>query len=153
MMYDKIPFDRVKAEIENIFPTATLENWNLSPDDIHEFASSAGIKLKWDKIDWWTSFEYGHIDVSVDKFLYVLFKEAKPTVQKMIIVTEECFKDKLAYYLDYKNLSEFIETIYPDIHQMDFFQPHDCLFIFPNDRLLIILHHGGYVMQFKNTMT
>ena len=153
MMYEKIPFDRVKAEVESIFPTATLDKWDLVPDSIHKLADNAGIKLQWNKIDWWTSFEYGHIDVSDDKFFSVLFEQVKPTDTKVIIVTDECFKDKLAYYLDFKDLIEFAATTYPDIHQMDFFQPHDFIFIFPVDRLLTILHHEGYVMQFKSTKT
>ena len=152
-MYDKIPFDRVKAEVASIFPTATLDKWNLVPDDIHKLADSAGIKLQWNKIDWWTSFEYGHIDVSDDKFFSVLFEQIKPTDTKVIIVTDECFADQSAYYLDFKDLTEFAATTYPDIHQMEFFQPLDFIFICPSDRLLTILHHEGIVMQFKNATT
>jgi hypothetical protein len=153
MNYDKIPFDRVRAEVESIFPRSSLDKWNIVPDDIQKLAESAGVKLQWNKIDWWHSFEYGHLEVSDDNFFAVLFKQFKPNDTKVIIVTDDCFKNKLAYSLDFKDLTEFVATTYPDIHQMDFFQPFDCIFIFPNDRLLTILHHEGYAMQFKNTKT
>ena len=153
MMYKKIPFDRVKAEVESIFSATTLDKWDLVPDDIHKLASNAGIKLQWNKIDWWHSFEYGHIDVSSDRFFSVLFEQVKPTDNKVIIVTDDCFNDKRAYELDFKDLAEFVVTIYPNIFQMNFFQPADCIFIFPIDKLLTILHHEGYVMQFKKTTT
>ena len=153
MMYEKIPFDRVKAEVESIFTTTTLDKWDLVPDSIYKLADNAGVKLQWNKIDWWTSFEYGHLEVSGNKFFSVLFEQIKPSDNKVIIVTDECFKDKFAYYLDFIDIIEFIETTYPDIHQMDFFQPEDFIFIFPVDKLLTILHHEGFVMQFKKTVT
>ena len=150
-MYGKIPFDEVKAKVKSIFPTAILDNWDIAPDSIQKLADTAGIKLQWNKIDWWTSFEYGHIDVSDDQFFNTLFEQIKPADIKIIIITDDCFKDKLAYYLDFKDLTEFAATTYPNIYQMDFFQPDDIIFIFPNDKLLTILHHEGYVMQFKKT--
>lgn len=152
MIYNKISFDSVKAEFESIFPATSLEKWDLVPDSISKLADNSGIKLQWNKIDWWGSFESGRTEVSADEFFNVLFAQFKPTDTNLFIVTDECFKDKLAYSMNFKALKEFA-GIYPDIHQMAFFQPQDIIFAFPDERLLTVLHHEGYVMQFKNTKT
>jgi hypothetical protein len=151
MEYDKISFDNIKAEIESIFSLKTSDKWNLLPDDINKLAESVHIKLEWNKIDWWTSFEYGHFDVSSDQFFNTLFEQIKPSDSKVIIITDECFTDRFGYLINFKDLAEFADTTYSNVHEMDFFQPHDYIFVFPNDRLLTILHHSGYVMQFRNT--
>lgn len=151
MIHNKISFTTVKAEVERMFNTSSLNEWDLIPDSIIKLANNAGIQLQYTKIDWWESFEYGDKEVSDEVFFNVLFHSLKPSETNVIIVTDECFEDKSAYSLNYRDLPQFVTNTYPDIHQMDFFQPHDFLFIFPVDRLLIVLHHEGYVMQFQNS--
>jgi hypothetical protein len=150
MPHDKIPFTAVKAEVERILSLSTTNNWDLVPDSINKLANSAGIQLQWTKIDWWSSFEYGHKDISNEAFFSVLFPLFVPKDNHVIIVTDECFEDKFAYSLNFQDLPEFVANRYPEIHQMDFFQPHDFLFIFPVDGLLIVLHHEGFVMHYQN---
>ncbi|MBX2983965.1 MAG: hypothetical protein KF843_14905 [Flavobacteriales bacterium] len=151
MTIEKISFDKVKKEIEEIFPSATSGKWDLVPEDINKLAQSSGLKLQWNSTDWWTSFERGETEVSDDKFFNVLFKKIEPTDGKVIIVTDECFTDRLAYFIDFKDLKNFSKSIYPNIHKMDFIQPLDYIFVFPSDKLLTIMNHEGYVMQFKNS--
>jgi hypothetical protein len=151
MPHDKIPFTAVKAEVERILSLSTTNNWELVPDSINKLANSAGIQLQWTKIDWWSSFEYGHKDISNEEFFSVLFPLFVPKDNQVIIVTDECFEDKFAYSLNFQDLPEFVANRYPEIHQMDFFQPHDFLFIFPVDGLLIVLHHEGFVMHYQNS--
>lgn len=155
MNFEEISFDEVKIEIKKIFPHATLpsERWNLTPDSIHKLAESARIKLPWQPISWWSSFETGNVEIPYDIFFNVLFEQIKPTEGKIIIVTDECFSDELAYILDYQDLEEFIIETYPTLTplKMDFFQPLDCIFIFPKEKILTILHHEGFVMQFQSS--
>jgi len=150
MTLKQIPLDIVKNEIEKIFPAFSLDKWHLSPDGINELAESAEVNLTWRHIKWWDKFEYGDIDVSNEEFFKILFEQIRPTKGELIVVVENHIKDKTAYCMGYHDLHEFVETIYPNIYEMDFFQPSDCIFIFPNDNLITILHHSGYVMQFKN---
>ncbi len=105
--------------------------------------------MKWEKIDWWASFENGNIEVDTEEFFKILFKKISPKDNKVIIVTDECFKDKLAYYINTKDVMAFSNEIYPKLHGMSFFQPLDFIFLFPNQKLLIVLHHEGAVMQFQ----
>lgn len=148
-IYNKIPVDSVKEEVERLFPTATLDNWDLVPDDLHKLAESAGIELHWKKIDWWTTFEYGHTEIPDNLFFSILLEQIPLTDTEVLIVTDECFNDNMAYVMNLTDLKTFIETTYPELHQTDFFQPNDMLFIFPEYNQLVMLHHEGYFLQFQ----
>lgn len=149
MTYSKTPFDQVKLEVEKIFLPSEFTNWSFLPEDIYSLAVSAGIQPQQKKIDAWGLFENGRIDFSDDMFFNSLFEKIKLLENTVIIITDECFIDSSAYALAGKYLTEFASTTYPEIHQADFFQPSDMIFIFPDDQRLIILHHEGYVLEFK----
>lgn len=145
----KIPFETVKATIASLFPSATLDNWNLVPGDLHKLAESAGMELQWKKIDWWIAFEYGHTEIPDNLFFSILLEHIPSTDTEVLIVTDECFNDNMAYSVNLTDLKTFIETTYPELHRMDFFQPSDLLFIFPEYNQLVMLHHEGYFLQFQ----
>ena len=147
--YKKIPFEKVREEIKRMFPNSTIEKWDLIPNDIGRLAYSAGIIFSWKEVDWWNAFEYGNKEFGVKKFLSILFPGPIPGNSEVIIVTDECFADKSAYQLRYENLEIFCDTVYPKIHQMEFFQPLDFIFLFVQHKLLIVLHHEGLVTHFK----
>ena len=151
MNLEKIPFEKVKKEVLELFSTCFLDNWSLLPDDIDKIASSTGIKLEWDKIDWWDSFEKGNANISIDTFYHILFEKIMLFDSKAIIVTDECFIEKSAYRIDFSDMKLFLKTIYPQIHQMEFFQPQDYIFLFPNDKHLTILHHEGLITQYQKS--
>lgn len=150
MVFSRVPFDVVKKEIGKIFPSASLYDWNLLPEDINLLAESLGVELQWNPINWWTSFEQGEIEVSEDNFFHALFKGFKPTNNKVLIVTDECFEARSAYSVNFEDLLNFSKSIYPNIHQMDFVQPLDYIFVFPSEKYLIVINHEGFLMHFKN---
>jgi hypothetical protein len=64
------------------------------------------------------------------------------------IITDECFKDKLAYKIETKKLFDFINN-YDKINKIKFLEPADYIFIFTEENILIIVHHEGYYTKYK----
>ena len=146
--YRKIPFERVKDSIEQIFQCSKANRWELVPDQVQGLADAAGVKLEWTPIEGWTDFEYGRLVHENSSLLNSIFKEIKPSGQ-IIIVTDECFNGHEAYQVVTHDLEDFISKVYPKIHGMDFFQPMDYLFICPDIKMIAILHHEGQVTQYE----
>jgi hypothetical protein len=151
MIYEKVSFGELKAQIQSTFLVPIGLKWDLVPHSFHEIALAEGVELAWIKLEQWTAFEYGHLEVSPQEFLHILFKTIQPAPEERVaIVTDECFRERMGYKVQYKDLLEFIEEIYPEIYQMDFFQPFDVLFYCHESKLMTILHHDGYYVQYQN---
>lgn len=148
-----IPFNNIRKAIEEIFPNRMEIHWHLTPNDIHQLARSSDIDLQWVALDWWHGYEYGLKEYDDEFIIAEVFREYKPEKGRTLVVTDECFKDQLGFEFDFEDLSNFIEE-YEDYYNMGFFQPLDCIFVFPEEGLLTILHHEGYRMQYiRNQFT
>ena len=75
---ERVNFETIKKEIQDIFPSASLEDWDLIPDSIHQSAASQGTDLQWQRISNWAEFEKGQIDVEEEDFLNLAFYKHKP---------------------------------------------------------------------------
>lgn len=145
MIYKKLPFSDIKELLATIFISDSPVE--IVPDAIHKAALASGIELVWTPSPWWNKFEQDML--SHQEILYLLFTDHKPMRGEVIIITDECFTEKKGYVLPVGGLSDFVENIYPEIYQMDFFQPADIIFIFPQDRIITIMFHEGYQMQYN----
>ncbi|MES2775236.1 MAG: hypothetical protein V4722_13695 [Bacteroidota bacterium] len=154
-MYSKIPFEEVKLEIEKIFrcPSGT-EKWDLLPEYITQLAQNCGIKLKWRPIlKWDVSWGPGKISnqYSDEDFLAIAFAKVKPSNNPIFIITDECFRDKMAFSVGYKDMLYFMDKVYPELFKMGFPQPSDFIFVQPDTGLLTMIYHEGvrtkYVAQ------
>lgn len=149
MSYSKISFAQVKQTIDFILGLEMPDKLSLCPDNIHKLCEQGNIRIEWTKIDWWTSFEYGHLDVSDKQFFDLLFVGLSSCASKLIMVTDECFKDKSAYVTTLEGFLDFADHTYSDIHNMSPFQPQDVIFLLPEEKYIIMLHHEGYFTQIK----
>lgn len=147
--FKKIPFDTVKSVISNMISDNALQNWHLLPDDLFQLMKRHNFSPKLQKIDWWEAFEYGYKEIPDEQFISLLFQTIEQKEEKLLIVTDECFKDKMAYEINFSDLTVFIDAVYPEIHQMEFFQPHDLIFVFPESNCLITLHHEGFIWHLE----
>ena len=147
--YVKISFNTVKQELEKILGEPSLDIWEFLPDQIHQLAKSAGVELDWTPVKNWTGFEYGYLDISDEEFLKTIFKNSKP-LGRVMIVTDDCFEDKKAFQVEANMLVRFISDTYPDMYDLDFFQPNDYIFVCPDVQMVAVLHHVGFVMQYES---
>jgi hypothetical protein len=149
MEYKKMLFQEVIEEIKKIFPNSSCPSLQLLPDSIHLYAKQAGKDLVWKPNEWWEQFELDQL--SDAEIIYLILGPYQLVSGEVIIVTDECFRKKEAYVVPTGQMLEFIEEVYPEIDNMQFFQPSDTILIFPNQSLLIILEHEGHVMRYKGT--
>ena len=66
-----------------------------------------------------------------------------------IVITDECFPEKFAYYINGENLLKFIKEEYPKIYNMDFFQPSDLVILSIGEKYIGMIHHEGYYCRYK----
>lgn len=148
MNYSKISFDEIRAEIEKIFPGSRMHPKYLDPISIIVCAESVGIKLPMRQFEGWDLFEYGHWDLSDEDFFVQLFNTIDPKFGETIVVTDECFKDRLGYKIQERYFLEFVKEVYPELHNQDFFQPLDVIFVFPEVKSLTCIHHEGKIIEY-----
>lgn len=151
--FERPGFDEIVATIRRIFPVAGGPEFGLSPDSIHRYFDSGGIRLDWKRIPDWSSYEYGQRDISVEEFIGLLFSPRKPAVdEQVLVVTDECFCEAphKGFSVRFGDLLVFARDVYPTIMRlpMDFFQPSDTIFCAERSKLLVMLHHEGHKMQF-----
>ncbi len=152
MNYEKIPFLEVQKIIQRIFNNDSVDQLFLTPDSIHSFAEFSGIQLKWRPILNWTKFETTSFDYSEQDFLDIAFAKTHPCEGRTIIVTDECFKDKMAFSIfRFKDIIEFMEDSYPALFNMQFQQPSDFIFIQPDIDLITMIHHEGQRTKFSKS--
>lgn len=144
----RIKFETIRKEILTIFPSASLNTWDLTPDSIHQLAATQGIDLDWRGIPNWTDFEAGRIDYDENQFLNFAFYKHTPLGQ-MYVVTDNCFKTREAYQIKSNDLMPFVKELEQLSNESPFVQPADYLFINPDQKLVTIIHHEGQVTQYK----
>jgi len=121
----------------------------LDPISIIKCAESVGINIPMKPFDNWDSYEYGNLDISDEEFLIKLFSSTEPKFGRTIIITDVCFKDNHGYIIEEGCLYNFVDEIYPEIHNEGFFQPLDIIFIFPEIKSLVILYHEGLIIEYE----
>jgi hypothetical protein len=146
---ERIKFETIKKEIQDIFPSASLDDWDLIPDSIHQLAATQGTDLHWEIISNWEEFEEGQIDFEEEDFLNLAFHKHKPQ-GRIYLVTETCFKTREAYGLDSNELLGFVRNIDKLDNEIPFVQPLDYVFINPEQKLITLIHHEGQVTQYKS---
>lgn len=147
MIYKRIPFKMVELEVKKIFGNQIDERQlNLVPNSIDDFANDSGVHLKWRPIKrWFECFELGTYEYSDEDFLEIAFAKVKPSNGLTIIITDECFRDNMAFSIPYfKNIIYFMENEYPILFNMQFAQPSDFIFIQPEIKLITMIHHEGF---------
>ncbi|RAV98073.1 hypothetical protein [Pseudochryseolinea flava] len=145
---ERIKFGTIKKEIQDIFPSANLENWDLIPESIHQLAASQGTDLQWERISNWIEFEEGQLEFEEEEFLSLAFYKHKPRGQ-IYLVTDSCFKTREAYRVDSDQLVDFVRNIDQVENEIPFVQPSDYVFINPEQKLVTLIHHEGQVTQYK----
>ena len=146
MTYEKISFTIVRQLIEEIFESKNNSaDLDLTPDSIHKFAELSGIQLKWRPIlNWADCFESNSYEYTDKDFLEIAFAKVKTSNGQTIVVTDECFKDKMAFsILNFNDMIEFMDVVYPHLFNMQFAQPSDFIFIQPDIHLITMIHHEG----------
>ena len=145
---NKISFDTVRNKLETLFNIQIQSDLKLTPDRISENLGKMGMELKWIKIENWEKFETGNYNITNSHFINILFSGINTMNENVVIITDECFKDKMAYYIDANTLTEFIDD-YKVNYKMDFFQPFDYIFVFLNGKKIILFHHEGYYSKYS----
>jgi len=154
MTYEKISFINVRQLVEKILGIEeTSGALNLTPDSIHKLAEISGIHLKWRPIQNWTNcFENNIYEYTGQDFLEIAFAKVKPSSGQTIIVTDECFKDEMAFsILNFTDIIQFMEVVYPSLFNMQFPQPSDFIFLQPEIELITMIHHEGVRTKYCKT--
>lgn len=151
--FERVSFDEIVAAIRRIFPIPGGSEFGLSPDSISSYFDSGGIRLDWQPIPDWSSYEYGHRDISVEDFIRLLFSPRRPAAdERVFAVTDECIWESRhqGFSVRFGDLAVFARDVYPTImsRPMDFFQPSDTIFFAEQSKLLVMLHHEGHKTQF-----
>lgn len=140
MNYSKVPFKTVQAEIKRIFNCGhSPKELNLTPDEISRLAELNGIELKWTPIFNWDNEDYNFSD---EEFFEIAFLK-NFTSERIFLITDECFNDKMAFFVAPVDLIPFIEHVYNGEFKMEFPQPSDFIFIQPATNLITMIHHEG----------
>jgi len=136
--------------LRKIFPPSPYPSLTLNPDAIHRYAEQAGKTLEWEPCEWWEGFGLNkYSDAEIMDFILGPYKLESGDA---IIVTDECWPDQEAYVVASERILEFIEEDYSEMHNMEFFQPSDTIFLFPSQSLLIVLHHEGCVARYEGIL-
>jgi hypothetical protein len=150
MNINEISFDCFRKQlIESFKLKHDLGSFMLNPDGLCKVFEISEKTLELVSIPDWEEFECGTKDISYEDFIKLLFKENYRRNGTLYVITDECFKNKVAYAIDFFDLEEFIMVEYFGLHQMCFFQPEDIIFFSPNEKILSILHHSGVIGYFS----
>jgi uncharacterized protein (DUF433 family) len=143
---ERISLEAIKNICRTVYQIESADFY-LTPSSI---ALALGIKTaeSWKTIPNWEEFEYGKKDISEDELIKTLFVK-EPKSEPLIIVTDETYKEGFGYLINYSDLLEFADVIYPEIHDASFVQPADIILFSPDDKLLTLLYHEGMHIQIK----
>jgi len=144
----RIPFVEVCNEVTNLLGSEPINVSDLTADGLYQLFERNRVKLEWEPVKNWEKFEQGLLDIPSLTFLEIIFKDLTPTGQ-ILVLTDECFKDEMAFVVEADNLGKFINEAYPNTYNMDFFQPLDTVFICPKSNIISILHHEGLVANYQ----
>jgi hypothetical protein len=88
-------------------------------------------------------YEFKYSDASFDKeFENLLCSEYMLDDDLILAIDNEIFK------LKYSDYNQFIDIIYPDFYQMDFYQPTDFFFINLRIQSLKLVSHAGFLVVY-----
>lgn len=152
MNFERITFEETKSIIQNILNHSSSSDFDLTPNGIFKLAQESNCFLQRKSIPNWSDFEVGISDFSVQQFI-ALTPINLETTDSVFIISDTCFKEQMSYKIQGKKLIEFAESTYPNLHQMDFVQPLDFIFIQPNENLISIIHHEGVILEYHNRPT
>jgi hypothetical protein len=147
-MDKKQSFDIVKNTLHTLFEVQIKNDWNLTPDNIAKILENKGVELEWRKIENWEQFEAGNDVITNEYFIEILFSGINMENGNVIIITDECFNDKMAYNIKTNKTIEFIDN-YERGYGIAFFQPSDYIFIFSDENIIVLLHHGGIYSKYN----
>ena len=94
-------------------------------------------KAKLNPITFWDDFEISYYHY------YPEFKKLLCTGYNICDDIVIAMEDRL-FKLKYENFDNFIDNIYPDYYNLDFYQSTDFFFINCSQKKLILVHHSGY---------
>lgn len=145
--YELITFEEVKQTIKSIIKSDSDKRFDLIPGNIIDLIQSKGIIIKKRKIKNWHQFETGlKVELTLDEILKDS-KINKETNEALIIVTDECFQNKLAIKISSKTYKHFESEVYPEIYGMDLIQPLDLILLQEITNTIFILHHEGVMFE------
>ena len=147
MDIEQITFHETKKLICEIIGYQPKEDFHLIPNDIFLIIQESGVTLRNIPIRGWHTFEYGDNELSLE----VILSETKLNLtltSPLIIITDDCFKEKKAYKISSKDLFEFSEDVYYELHGMDLLQPFDLIFIQPETNTICMIHHDGFLFEY-----
>jgi len=147
-MDKKQSFDIAKNTLLTLFGVQIKNDWDLTPDNIAKILENKCAELEWKKIENWEQFETGNEIITNEYFIEILFSGVNMKNGKVIIITDECFNDKMAYNIEANKTIEFINNYERD-YGIAFFQPSDYIFIFSDENIIVLLHHGGIYSKYN----
>jgi hypothetical protein len=84
---------------------------------------------------------------TAEEFKESLFRDMQiDDEMEMIIVLDSCFLNDTFYSIKYRDFIDFIDYHNREIPFSDFMEPFDHIFIFPELKFIVILHHEGKIM-------
>ncbi|GGH70833.1 hypothetical protein HNQ91_003099 [Filimonas zeae] len=124
------------------------EPFHFLPDELIEYAKGKGLNVEVRPIMNWEEFEWGRIDFGKDDFRKIVFSENGYGFEKgrWIYISDELLAIKKAAEFELDNFDQFV-SYYEDMFKMDFFQPGDHIIISYSLKLIIIIHHDGYLIR------
>lgn len=148
MEYERISFDKVREVINQIIGYEPVDSYELIPNEIFCVIEETGIILEGQQISGWKDIENGEKDLTTTELLAQTNIPLHSDI-KTIIVTDECFKDKMAYVVRNSDLVDFADNVYPELHDMNFVQLFDLILINPDMKIISMIHHEGILMEYK----
>lgn len=96
MEFELVSFDESRSLINEILEYSPSENYELTPNEIFCVVEETGIILEGKQIPNWDDFESGAKEITIDDILKNAEIELE-TEEPLIIISDECFKDRKAY--------------------------------------------------------
>ncbi len=147
MVYKKIALDHVKGSFFQFLSddlSKSKDDFQLVPEQILRLAKKNKFKIENNYIPDWHKFEYGHLSWGEHMLFHTIFKDIDYMRMKdCILVTDPCFSLQYAFSIPASYLWDFAQNDYVDLTGDDFVEPQDYLLLFPDEKLLIIIHHEG----------
>ena len=155
MNFEKIHHEQVKKLIEELFHIAPKTKWALQPEAIVKLAASAGVRLEWRDLGWEAIFETeeGYQERTFERFKNTLFAHYEPGNGPVVITPDISFiKQDFSFLIDSRDLEEFVNETFPGMYNVDFIEPIDYVFYFPEDKYLILIHHHDEIAEYRSSI-
>jgi hypothetical protein len=153
VQFERPSFDEITAVIRRTFPMPGSPAITFTPASFNTYFAAGGVRLDWQRIPDWESYERGQRNITDEQFMALLFSPKTPIVDESVfIITDECFREQRGFRVRFKELLAFAQKDYPQLWQSHahFFQPLDMIFLAEQSRLLVLLHHEGQRTQYAD---